>query len=79
MTIKASFQLTPEDLNGILDNNDHLPNLAAIAQFDYGLELSWLDDLRIQVEGKMDAITLLVEEWSPDCFQFDSYTNNDEL
>lgn len=79
MIITASITLEHKQLETVLSENSKLGSLKAIANHEYGIELEWVSDSSIRIQGKMSAITLLAEEWQPATLSLESFTEDDEL
>ena len=79
MTITADIVLDPLRLDQILSENSHLPNLKAIADHDFTINLRWSSDETLRIEGDMASITALVDKWRPCKLEFIKFTEDDEL
>ena len=79
MIITANIVLEPSQLDKILSENSHLPNLKAIADHEFTIDLRWTSDETLRIEGDMTSITALVDKWRPCTLEFVRFTEDDEL
>lgn len=59
------IQMNEDQVQFILDENCHLPNLTAIAKYSYDVELDWVDWRTVSLSGQSNEVFDLINNWNP--------------